>query len=131
MANEYEGNAIPVPGLTTGPSNSPDELLASAVGYTQRGVTIAGGQGVLATGTVLGRVTATKKWMKYDNGDSPAGIGVARGILRQAVDTTDGDVMGNVVIRGILKNSKVSGADANALTDLGARQDTVLDTFTF
>ena len=44
---------------------------------------------------------------------------------------TDGDVQANIVIRGILKNSMVSGADADALTDLKARTDTVLGTFTF
>jgi len=99
-------------------------------GYTQKGVTIAAGQGILPIGTVLGRKTSDKKYYVYNNGASN-GVEVARGVLRRPVDTTGGDQLANIVIKGILKNSLVSGADAAALVDLNARQDTVLDTFTF
>lgn len=122
---------IPVPGFTSPTDTYVDqELLYSAVGYTQKGVTIAGGQGILPIGTVLGRKTSDKKYYVYNNGAS-TGVEVARGVLRRPVDTTGGDQLANIVIRGILKNSLVSGADSAALTDLNARQDTVLDTFTF
>lgn len=110
-----------------------DELLYSAVGYTQKGVTLAPGQGILPLGTVLARNSSTKLWVVYNNGDP--GADVARGILRKSVDTgTDAGgkrLQANIVIRGILKNSKISGADAGAITDLAARVDTVLGTFTF
>ncbi len=133
MADQF-GNAVPAPGFTQKDAVTDQELLYSTAGYTQKGVTLAGGQGVLYAGTVLGRVTATKKWGKYNN-SAGDGTEVARGILRKTVDTGTGgtaqDMQANIVIRGILKNSMVSGADANALTDLGARQDTVLGTFTF
>lgn len=122
---------IPVPGFTSPTDTYVDpELLYSAVGYTQKGVTIASGQGILPIGTVLGRKTSDKKYYVYDNSLS-TGVEVARGVLRRAVDTTDGDQLANMVIKGILKNSLVSGADSGALTDLNARQDTVLDTFSF
>jgi hypothetical protein len=54
---------IPVPGFTSPTDTYVDqELLYSAVGYTQKGVTIAGGQGILPIGTVLGRKTSDKKY---------------------------------------------------------------------
>jgi len=129
MADQF-GNAVPTPGFTQGATVSDSEILYSTAGYTQKGVTLLGGKGILPAGTVLGRVTGSKKWTVYDNGKSD-GTEVARGVLRQTTDTTNGDVQANIVIRGILKNSMVSGADSAALTDLGARTDTVLGTFTF
>ena len=134
MAVEYPGNVIPSPGMWKGGQSVDDELLYSTVGFTQKGVTLKAGQGVLTLGTVLGRVTATKKYVAYSNAATD-GSEVARGVLRTSVVTgTDAqgkEFQGNIVIQGILKNAKIVGADAAALTDLNARQDTVLDTFTF
>lgn len=128
MAEQFE--RLPVPGFTTGDVTKDPELMYSMAGYTQKGVTIAGGQGILPIGTVLGRKTSDKKYYVYNNALS-TGVEVARGILRKAVDTSAGDQLANIVIKGIVKNSLVSGADSAALVDLNARQDTVLDTFTF
>jgi hypothetical protein len=126
----YEFEKLPVPGFSRGNETTDPELMYSMQGYTQKGVTIAGGQGILPIGTVLGRKTSDKKYYVYSNAASN-GTEVARGILRKAVDTSGGDQLANIVIKGIVKNSLVSGADAAALVDLNARQDTVLDTFTF
>jgi hypothetical protein len=120
----------PIPAFTEDPYSTTDEIMASMKGYTQRGVTFASGNGVIYGGRVVGRITASKKWAPYDDADN-TGLEVARGILRHTIDTTDGDVLGNVVIMGVVKNSKVSGEDANAITDLNARVDTILDIFVF
>lgn len=145
MADAYVGDVMPAPGFTSPTGTvTDDELLYSTAGFTQKGVTLAGGQGVIPLGHFLGRKTSDKKWYKYNNGASD-GTEVCRGILRTAVDTgtggapptgTNRDMQGNIVIQGIVKASKiVSGAGSNnfvdALTDLNARRDTVLDTFTF
>lgn len=132
---EYMGNLIPAPSYTpAGPFTTDVEVLASEVGWRQIGIDIAPGQGVLQAGRVMGRVTATKKWKAYDNGASD-GSEVARGVLRLAVNTgTDPNGLGyrgNLLTQGTLKNSKVSGADSAAITDLGARVDTVIGTFKF
>jgi len=125
---------IPVPGHTSPTHTSTDsELLYSTARFTQKGVTLAGGQGILPIGTVLGRKTSDKKYYVYNNGHSD-GTEVARGVLRREVDTGSAgsaDQLANIVISGILKNSLVSGADSSALTDLGATVDTVLGTFKF
>jgi hypothetical protein len=124
---------IPTPGYTS-PTHTftDDEILASSTGrFTQWGITIAGGQGILPAGCVMGRKTADKKYYVYNNSGS-GGIDTARGVLRRAVDTGPAgspDQQGNIVISGIIKLSKVSGADSAALTDLGATVDSVLDTF--
>ncbi len=132
MSAQYE--KLPVPGFTSPTATATDpELLYSTARFTQKGVTLAGGQGILPMGTVLGRVTSTKKWKVYNNSNSD-GTEVARGILRRAVDTGSAgaaDQLGNIVISGILKLEYISGSDSNALTDLNARTDTVFNTFTF
>lgn len=134
MSNEYLGNAVPAPGITDGPTLTDTEILYSTQGYTQKGVTIKPGVGVLPAGCVLGQVTATKLWTVYDDNASD-GTEVARGFLRQAVDAgtsaTGARVTGNIVVRGIVKYSQLSGLDANAVTDLNGRSDTVLDAFFF
>lgn len=135
MATAYE--KLPVPGYTKGDDFVDPELLYSTARFTQKGVTLAGGQGVLKAGTLLGRKTADKKYYVYDNSKSD-GTEVARGVLRRGVDTGSAgsaDQLGNIVISGILKNAMISGAGTNAITDavadLNAKVDTVTGTFTF
>ncbi len=131
MATAYE--KIPVPGYSQGPEYTDSEILYSYAGFTQKGVTLAGGQGILPAGTVLGRKSSDKKYYVYNNAGS-GGVEVARGVLRRAVDTGSAgaaDQLGNIIIAGILKYSVVSGADSAALTDLGATVDTVRGTFKF
>ncbi len=124
---------LPVPGYSKGPEYTDPEILYSTAAFTQKGVTIAGGQGILPAGTVLGQKTADKKYYVYANGGT-GGVDTARGVLRRAVDTGGAgspDQLGNLVIQGILKLNMVSGADAGAITDLGAVTDTVRNTFKF
>lgn len=122
---------LPVPGFVSPTGTFVDtEILYSTAGYTQKGVTVAGGQGILPAGTVVGQNTANKKYYVYNNAGAN-GVDTARGVLRRAVDTTKGDQLDNIVIQGILKLSLVSGYDAAAITDLGAVLDTVRGTFKF
>lgn len=129
MTAAYE--RIPVPGFQSPTATATDpELLYSYARFTQKGVTIGANQGILPAGTVLGRKTADKKYYVYSNAAGD-GTQTAIGVLRRAVDTDSGDQLGNIVISGILKLSMVSGADAAALTELGAVTDTVRGTFKF
>lgn len=129
MATQYQ--KLPVPGFVNPTADYVDpEILYSTVAFTQKGVTIGSGQGVLPAGTVLSQRAADKKYYAYD------GTGTASGVLRRAVDTgtvvsAANDQLGNMVIQGILKNNMVQGADAAALTDLGAVVDAVRGTFKF
>jgi Bacteriophage lambda head decoration protein D len=64
-----------------------EELLFSvSAGYSQRGVTLAGGQGVLPTGSVLARHTASGYYMLYQAGATD-GRATAIGVLRDSRDT--------------------------------------------
>lgn len=134
MAQEYVGNIIPSPGFWKGGTTNDPELLYSTARFTQKGVTLAAGQGVLDIGTVLAQRTTDRKWVAYNNSGAD-GAGTARGVLRRGVDTgTDPqgrEYQGNIVISGILKNQLVKGADSAALSDLNARVDDAFDTFTF
>jgi hypothetical protein len=127
-SNAYQ--FIPVPGYTQGATGTDPEILYSTAAHTQKGVTLASGQGILPAGCLVGRKTADKKYYVYSNAASD-GTEVCRGVLRRGVDTTYGDQLGNIVIMGILKLDMLSGADASALTDLGAVTDSVRNTFKF
>lgn len=124
---DAEGNVLKVPGMSTGPSYTPKEILASYARFTQKGVTLVKDQGVLATGTVLYRDPATKKYTATPVGD-------AKGFLRKDVDTTGQDKLGNIVVSGILKNSLLVGVVAGVggtVEDLNARVDPDRDYFIF
>lgn len=67
--------------------------------YTRETVTIASGAGKLAPGTVLGKITTGGKYTAL----APAatnGSQNAAGILWGAVDATDADALGVVILRG-------------------------------
>lgn len=136
---EYVGNAIPAAGINRGPHVANDEILYSAVGFTQKGVTLAPGQGKLVAGTALARRTTDKLYVKFVSG-GPNGTGTPVGILRKTVQTgTDSSAdaqkyNGNVVIMGILKLKAVSSANggvSNILAPLGAVANDVFGTFKF
>jgi hypothetical protein len=127
---------------------SDDELLASYAAFTQRGVTLAGGQGVLPTGCALAQHTASKLYFVADPKASDGRQNVL-GLLRDARDTggnggtftaqgitgftftaaTGGqpsfsaspagvvaqNCLGNLVIRGMVNLSLVSGQDVYSL----------------
>lgn len=133
---DYAGNAIPAAGINHGSNVPDDELLYSTVGFTQKGVTLAAGQGVLPLGTVLARRTDDKLYVKYASGGGN-GTGTPVGILRKTVDTgldAGGQkYMANIVIAGQLKWSKVSSANGttNVSTVLGGTVNAVIDSFKF
>ncbi len=126
------------------------ELLQSYARFTQRGVTLAGGQGVLKTGTVLARKTSDGKYYAYAATASD-GTQVALGLLRDSRDTTPNgtatDCLGNLVVSGIVDLGQVSGTDTASLilstgggigsgatgvvTQLNARVDVVNQYFVF
>lgn len=134
MAQEYVGNVIPSPGFWKGNDSGDPELLYSTARFTQKGVTLAAGQGPLPVGTVLAQRTTDKKWVAYNNSGAD-GAGTARGFLRRGVDTgadpNGKEFQGNIVISGILKLPLLNGLDSAAVSDLNGRQDDSFDTFTF
>lgn len=100
-----------------------DELLASMVAYRQRGVTLAGGQGVLPTGCVLARQTANGKYYAY-NSQASDGTQTPLGLLRNARDCggvgspagkPSTDCLGNLVWSGAVFLALISGTDSTSL----------------
>jgi len=130
MAVNYPGNAIPAPSYVSGGQTTDNELLYSAHGYIQKGVTLKPGQGVLLLGTLLKQDPTTKQYVKATDN-------TAEGVLRKTVDTgTDpnGQVwLGNILYAGLLKLSLVSAANSGVtLTSvLSARVNTVQGFFKF
>jgi len=128
---EREGNVLRPPGTTQrGPVGGEEIMAAYSPPPLIKGITIPSGEGVLEAGTVMGRVTASKKYVAYDD-TAVDGSQVARGILRNSIDCTDADGLGDLVMSGIVKLSKIIGLDAAATTDLNARSDTDRDYYIF
>ena len=123
------GNSIPAPGYSQGGTFVDDELLFSTVGFTQKGVTLKPGQGVLLLGTLIKQDPSTKLYVKTTSNPE--------GLLRQTTDTgADSSAQKfqqNIVIAGIAKLDKVSSANSGVtLTSvLGAQVNTVMGFFKF
>jgi hypothetical protein len=67
--------------------------------YTRETVTLASGAGNLAPGSVLGKITTGGKYTVLTPG-ATNGSQNAAGILWAAVDATDADALGVVLVRG-------------------------------
>jgi hypothetical protein len=129
---EFPGNAIPAPGYSKGGQTLDEELLYSTEGgFTQKGVTLAAGQGILPLGTLLKRNTTTKLYEKATSGAD------AVGFLRMSVNTgTDPEgqrYQGNIVHTGFLKLAHVQNANSGISLAgvLGGRVNTIEGFFKF
>ncbi|QCO04170.1 head decoration protein [Azospirillum argentinense] len=82
-------------------------------------VPLASGNGVIRTGTVLAKLTATGKYVPYDNAGTD-GSETAAAILWEERDTTDGDVKAVVTARHTTVNKAelvwAAGVDAAGIT---------------
>jgi len=125
----YTGNFSPAPGLATGASSVDQELLYSTVGYTQKGVTLKPGQGVLLLGTLIKQDSTTKQYIKATTDPE--------GVLRQTVDTgTDASGQAwqaNIVTMGMLRYDLMSQANSGVTlaSVLGAQVNSVMGFFKF
>lgn len=131
---------IPVPSLQVSAEVKPKNVIKStAKGLPVKGGQLASGQGIVPAGCLLGR-RANKKYYVYNNA-AVTGEETAVAVYLGPFDADTGTVAAGTsreqTIRiaaigfGELFYSKLSGCDANAITDLGARVDTVLDSFVF
>ncbi len=85
--------------LAEGPHPGGFLVWETARDYTRETVTIASGAGVLAPGTVLGRITASGKFAAHAPGAAD-GTETAAALLWGAVDATLADAAAVVLIRG-------------------------------
>ena len=73
--------------------------LAMGIGYHVDAVTVLNGQNLVA-GAVVGKVTASGKYVAYDNAGTDDGRRTVAGILVAAANASGGDVAGKVLVRG-------------------------------
>lgn len=119
---DYEGNVLRVPGVSD-PTWNPDveELLASTVGYSQFGGTVAQATTGNATGNPT-NVLLVGQPVKYDSTAKKWVVATAadvQGFVRNAVDTTSGDMLIDIVYKGTIKLS-VSGLKGAVVATLAA-----------
>lgn len=108
-----------MPGYGTTQTQTFPEVLASTDLQAKMpgGVLLAGGNGVIKKGTVLGKVTATGKFVPY-NPTATDGSQTAVCILDNDQDTTNGDVGASAWIAGIFNSAALTGLDENAKSQL-------------
>jgi hypothetical protein len=73
--------------------------LAMGIGYHADKVTVLSGQNLVA-GAVVGKITASGKYVAYDNAGTDDGRRAVAGILVGGVNATSGDKSGLVLRRG-------------------------------
>jgi len=99
----------------------PTEILVSGHGTEERlSITIASGAGALAKGTVIAQYNtgaASGTFGAYNDAGSN-GLNTAKGILSDKVDATASGAQGNMYVHGTFYESKLTGLDSNAKTDL-------------
>lgn len=98
-------------------------LVSEGNGYISRKVvtvTVSGASKWLS-GTVLGKITASGKYIKYSNGASD-GSEVAAGILYNELDPVAGDIKATIIENDAeVIQAKLTGIDAPGIVDLAAR----------
>lgn len=120
------GNVIYAPGASKKAFTTDDELLASTVegSWSQFGVTLKQGQGVLKVGTPLTKDAPTGTYVAAATNATSGVVGFLRLETDTGVSGTDLPRMGNAVYRGVLKYSLIKAA--NGATDLAAGLNTAL-----
>lgn len=103
-------------GLTT-ETTTPVDLTADNHPVVMLPATIVSGAGVLTKGTVLGRITATKKFKPYASANSD-GSEVARAILTRDIDASTADAKVAVYVHGVFNKNALIGLDDTATLKL-------------
>lgn len=96
-------------------------LLSEGNGSISRDqVTVTLSGAALASGTVMSRLTASGKWVPYDDVGTD-GSEVASGILYTELAAGTGDVTAVMIVRHAeVQQSELTGFNANARADLAA-----------
>lgn len=114
-------------------SYTPTEILAFGPKPCALPVTIKSNVS-LPKGQVIARLTATGLYEAYNNAGS-GGVEVASGILAEAVDTTSAGTNrateAAMYVGGNFVESRLTGLDSNAITDLNGRSVPGRDLFIF
>lgn len=108
---EFPGNAIPAPGYAKGGQTIDEELLFSAVGWTQKGVTLKPGQGILRLGTLIKQDPTTKRYVKATATNGSDALGVLRLTVNTGTDADGQAYLGNIVHMGMLKLAHLKSAN--------------------
>ena len=142
----YDANATAVATALKALSNIDDTDVSVAAGQTTGWVVTFTGQyartdvpaltgsaaNLTGTGAAVNITTGTAGGAAGSEG---AGSEIPRGILRHAVDTGAAGAttrwLGNLVVHGIVKYSKLVGSDSNVVSTLNARVDVPNDLFVF
>jgi hypothetical protein len=92
------------------------QLFAGDFPRVGKAVTVVSGSGVVAKGTVLGKVTEGGKYKPYSN-IANDGSETAKLILAEEVDATSADVKTTAFASGHFNEAALTGIDASAKAD--------------
>lgn len=106
MADQTD-HAFGLPELTEVAVQTDKEVLASMSPPPRiEGITVLTGGGVIPSGSMMGRVTASGKYIVVDDSVTD-GSENGLGVLRSMVDTTLGDRPGELITSGLLKLDQI------------------------
>ena len=106
--------------LTEGIHNTEFLLHEAGGAYSRSTVTVALAAGALASGTLMGKITASGKYIAYLNGAAD-GSEVCAGVLLNAVPDLAVDQKAVIINRHAeVMASRLTGSDAPGIVDLAA-----------
>jgi hypothetical protein len=94
-----------------------DNLIAGSHSPVEIAITVASGAGALTAGTLLGRVTASGKYLPY-NAAHIDGTEIPRAILTRDIDAASADARVTVYVHGEFNPDEITGIDAAAILHL-------------
>lgn len=97
---------------------TPDNLIVDDVDMVTDVGTIVSGQGLLARGTVLGKITASGKLAICDKAASGTGCNVPFAVLANETDATSADKTATVYIMGAFNASSLIFAAGTVVADV-------------
>lgn len=97
-------------------------LLSEGNGYYSREtVTFAATTSIIKSGTLIAKVTSSGNYAPYSDADSPAGVGVALGVLYHDLAINTGTQPGVIIARQAeVASARLTGSDAAGVVDLAA-----------
>ena len=100
--------------------DSPQILIGPREQARYEGIILLTDPALYLAGTVLGRVTATGKYIRYLNG-AVDGSELAVGVLTEEVDAIAADQAARLLVAGDVDKDKLVGIDAPGEVDMNAK----------
>jgi hypothetical protein len=107
--------------MTTTTTLSFTDILAGSSKIIETRTVIADAANDRAAGTVMGKISASGKYVEYDDDGTDDGRRIAIGVLMSDIPKGSADTKAPILLLGTVRRAALTGLDANGEEDLNAR----------